>query len=147
MSSCCTSALPSSIQICSQCGKSCKNISMKTILHHVKFPDILDIETDSYYFCADKSCSVGYFSEEGKIISKKQLRVFTEPKHNKLCYCFDINIEQYIEALKDKTAITIKEFVIQKTKSGDCACEIRNPSGLCCLSYFKQLEKTLSTNE
>ena len=141
MSDCCSGGSPSSVYECPQCGISCKNISMKTIFHQVKFPDVLDIETDSYYFCADKTCSVGYFSHEGKIISKQQLRAFAEHEKHKLCYCFDINTEQYIDALKDETAVTIKKFVIQKTKSADCACEIRNPSGQCCLANFKQLEK------
>jgi len=116
---------------------------MKTIFHQVKFPDILDIEANSYFFCTDKNCSIGYFSEDGKIILKQQLHTYAELKRNKLCYCFDINREQYRQALKDKTAIKIKEFVIQKTKAGDCACEIRNTSGQCCLVNFKQLEKML----
>ncbi len=142
MSSCCSSSSASSVRACPQCWKSCKNISMKTIFHQVKFPDILDVETDSYYFCIDSDCSVGYFSQEGEMIHKQQLRAFTRFKHRKLCFCFDINTEQYINALKDKTAAIIKEFVMKKTKSGDCACEIRNPSGQCCLASFKQLEKS-----
>ena len=141
MSECCSGGSTSSVAMCPQCSISGKNTSMKTISHQVKFPDILDIETDNYYYCADSSCSVGYFSQEDKIIPKKQLRAFAEHTNNKLCYCFDINTEQYLNALKDETAATIKQFVIQKTKSGDCACEIRNPSGQCCLANFKQLEK------
>ena len=141
MSCCCSGDLPPATLECPQCGISCKNISMKTIFHQVKFPDILDIDNDSYYYCADKTCSVGYFSQEGKTISKNQLRAFTELENNKLCYCFDINTEQYVNSLKNETADTIKNFVIQKTKAGDCACEIRNPSGQCCLAKFKQLEK------
>ncbi len=142
MSSCCSSNSPSSVQACPQCDISSKNISMKTIFHHVKFPDILDVKTGSYYYCGgDKACSVGYFSLEGNVISKQQLRAFIKPENNKLCYCFDINTELYINALKDETAAEIKKFVIQKTKLGDCACEIRNPSGQCCLANFKLLEK------
>jgi len=114
---------------------------MKTVFHQVKFPDVLNVETDNYYFCADKSCSVGYFSQTGKTILKQQLKTFAEINSQTLCYCFDIGTEQYMKALKDKKAVMIKTFVIQKTKSGDCACEIRNPSGQCCLEKFKQLEK------
>ena len=141
MSSCCSSGSPTTSQACPQCGKSCKNISMKTVFQQVKFPDILDVTTDIYYYCADKACPVGYFSQQGKIISRQQLRAFSEHKNSKLCYCFDVSTEQYLNALKEKTAEPIKKFVMQKTKSGDCACEIRNPSGQCCLANFKQLEK------
>ncbi|MFW5443361.1 MAG: putative iron-sulfur cluster-binding metallochaperone [Methylococcaceae bacterium] len=139
--SCCSGDSALAVLECPQCGISCKKISMKTVFHQVKFPDILDVDIANYYYCADKTCSVGYFSQPGKTILKNQLRAFTELKNNKLCYCFDINTEQYVNSLKDETASTIKIFVIQKTKAGDCACEIRNPSGQCCLADFKQLEK------
>lgn len=141
MSCCCSNNSSPAALECPLCGMWCKKISMKTIFHQVKFPDILDIDNDSYFYCSDMGCSVAYFSQEGKTISKNQLRVFTELENNKLCYCFDINTEQYLNSLKNGTAETIKNFVIQKTKAGECACEIRNPSGQCCLANFKQLEK------
>lgn len=146
MSCCCsTDSSPTALE-CPQCGISCKNISMKTIFHQVKFPDILNIDNDNYFYCADKTCSIGYFSHDGKTISKNQLRAFTEPQNDKLCYCFDINTEHYVNSLKNETADRIKNFVIQKTKAGECACEIRNPSGQCCLANFKQLEKEFKTS-
>jgi len=141
MSSCCSSGTSSSVLDCPKCSISSKNISMKTIFHQVRFPEILEIKEGKYHYCVEKTCSVGYFSQEGVIIPKEQLRAFGEHQNNKLCYCFDVNTEQYINALKGNSADKIKKFVIQKTKSGDCACEIRNPSGQCCLASFKQLEK------
>ena len=144
MSSCCSGSSNSSVQACPQCSELNKKVTMKTIFHQVKFPDILEVETNNYYYCADNNCSVGYFSQQGKTIYKNQLRAFSEAENNKLCYCFDVNTEQYVNSLKDGSAVTIKKFVMQKTKAGDCACEIRNPSGHCCLANFKQLEKVLN---
>lgn len=146
--SCCSSS-DSTVAVleCPQCGISCKHVSMKTIFHQVKFPEILDVDHDNYHYCADKICSVGYFSKKGKTISKDQLRSFTDLENNKICYCFDINTEQYVNSLKEGKAETIKKFVIQKTKVGDCACEIRNPSGQCCLASFKRLEKSFKLSK
>jgi hypothetical protein len=96
----------------------------------------------SYYFCAAKECAVGYFSSDGNSIPKQHLRAFQALLDDKLCYCFDIDSAQYQAALLDNTDAAIKDFVVQKTKSGDCACEIRNPSGQCCLADFKRLEKS-----
>jgi len=143
MSCCCSEGSSDSVVICPQCGISSKNISMKTIFHQVKFPDVLDIETDNYYYCADQSCSVGYFTQQEKIIAKQQLKVFIG-QNSRLCYCFDISTEHYVNSLKAGTAEKIKNFVIQKTKLGDCACEIRNPSGQCCLANFKPLDKAFN---
>jgi len=50
MSECCSGGSTSSVAMCPQCSISGKNTSMKTISHQVKFPDILDIETDNYYY-------------------------------------------------------------------------------------------------
>jgi hypothetical protein len=119
----------------------CRNVENKTLYHQVIFPENQTILEDQYYFCFAKTCTAGYFSNTGHIISKKRLRTYNEIEGDKLCYCFDISTNQYLSALKANNAEKIKNFVIQKTKSGVCACEIKNPSGQCCLANFKHLEK------
>ena len=146
MSNCCSNKPESNTQPCPQCGVLAKNIKNQTIYHHVKFPDVLEANAESYCYCANDECSIAYFSQQGKIFNQNQLREY-EQLTKKLCYCFDINTEQYIDALKQKTAEPIKNFVIEKTKAGDCACVARNPSGQCCLAAFKQLEKEFVDNQ
>lgn len=141
MSSCCSSHSTSE-QVCPACGVSCQSVNMKTLFHQVKYPEVLNIKAGHYYYCVNNDCSVGYLSQEEVVFVKKQLRAFSELKNQKLCYCFDIDVEEYVNSSKDR-ALAIKKFVIQKTKAGDCACAIRNPSGQCCLANFKQLDKTL----
>jgi len=84
---------------------------------------------------------VGYFSTEGSIIPKQQLRTAGDIQEDRLCYCFDISEARYRLALQTHKAEPIKQFVIAQTRSGTCACDIKNPSGQCCLARFKQLEK------
>lgn len=43
---------------------------------------------------------------------------------------FDIEVADYLTALSTNHVETFKNFVFQRTKSGECAYEIRNPSGL-----------------
>ena len=140
MSSCCANHATKIITgICPQCGESCKSVDNKTLYHQVKFPENTQLSSDKYYFCASKECPVGYFSGTDHIIPKQQLRTYQEIEGDKLCYCFDINANHYLSALTANHAEIIKNFVIQKTKSGDCACEVKNPSGQCCLAKFKTL--------
>jgi hypothetical protein len=141
MSSCCSSSTKSSAQACPQCAVEGRSIPFSSVLHQVKFPDVMSVAKDDYFFCSDESCSVGYFSQSGATIPKLQLRAFEDPSHTRLCYCYDISKAQYSQALKDNTAQQITDFVKQQTKAGACACEIRNPSGQCCLANFKRLEK------
>lgn len=141
MSCCANHSLKIMTETCPKCGDVCRNVENKTLYHQVMFPENQTILEDQYYFCCAKTCTVGYFSNTGHIISKKRLRTYNEIEGDKLCYCFDISTNQYLSALKANNAEKIKNFVIQKTKSGVCACEIKNPSGQCCLANFKHLEK------
>ncbi|WNB75935.1 MULTISPECIES: putative iron-sulfur cluster-binding metallochaperone [Methylomonas] len=137
---CCQNTSTKTKQICSECGSTCKSVGMSTLYHQVRFPENQSIITDSYYFCPAKTCPVGYFSSAANIIPKQHLRSYQAIQNDELCYCFDIDAEQYLSALKVQRAEPIKDFVMQRTKAGECACEIRNPSGQCCLANFKRLE-------
>jgi hypothetical protein len=44
-----------------------------------------------------------------------------------ICYCFDIRMSDYSKDL------SLKDFVLAKTKAGLCSCKSKNPSGNCCL--------------
>jgi hypothetical protein len=146
MSSCCSnSSSKMTSQHCVQCGATCKSVEMRTVYHQVRFPENHEITPDNYFFCPSKECPVGYFSITGTIISSQQLKSHQEIQEDKLCYCFDIYAADYLNALQASNAELIKDFVIQRTKSGECACEIRNPSGQCCLAKFKQLDKEYSS--
>ena len=141
MSDCCwPNTIAKTRQICPECGSTCKSVGMPTLYHQVRFPNNQSLITDSYYFCPAKTCSVGYFSSAGNTIPKQHLRSYQAIQNDALCYCFDIDANQYLLAIKAHRAEPIKEFVMQRTKAGECACEVRNPSGQCCLANFKRLE-------
>ncbi|MGZ5054731.1 MAG: putative iron-sulfur cluster-binding metallochaperone [Methylobacter sp.] len=141
MSDCCCQNTSAKIkQICPECGSTCKSVGMPTLYHQVRFPENQSLITDNYYFCSAKICLVGYFSSVNNIIPKQHLRSYQAIQNDALCYCFDIDANQYLSALKAHCAKHIKYFVIQRINAGECACEIRNPSGQCCLANFKRLE-------
>ena len=141
MSHCCSgSHSKPATQDCPQCNTACKSVEMPTLYHQVRFPENQGMISDTYYFCPTKDCSIGYFSIVGHRVPKPQLRTHQDIQEDTLCFCFDINAADYLTALSTNHAETIKNFVIQRTKLGECACEIRNPSGQCCLGKFKYLE-------
>ncbi|KAF3981893.1 MAG: hypothetical protein HFP81_09790 [Methylococcales symbiont of Hymedesmia sp. n. MRB-2018] len=127
-------------QTCPECGSNSKSVKMRTLYHQLHFPENKKNLLNSPYFCPLPSCPVAYFSTTGRTIPTTQLKTSEEIKKNKLCFCFDIDTDIYYSALGTERAHYIKEFVIQRTKLKDCACEIRNPSGQCCLADFKRVE-------
>lgn len=147
MADCCANTNPKAlITLCPGCGTTCKSVEIQTLYHQVKFPENQGIISESYYFCPSKDCATAYFSVAGNSIPKRQLTSYQDIQQDKLCYCFDIDTDDYLAAINTHQAKATKNFVIQRTKSGECACNLRNPSGQCCLAKFKQLENDLTQN-
>ncbi|MGR9116907.1 MAG: putative iron-sulfur cluster-binding metallochaperone [Gammaproteobacteria bacterium] len=134
-------------QDCPACGTSSRSVELITVLHHVKFPSNQQLEDNDcdYYYCPNRYCDIGYFSTKGSI-PKSQLCAYEKIHSGFLCYCFDISEDQYRSAMISGNSESIKNFVISKTRSGQCACTIKNPSGQCCVSAFKAITNNPSTS-
>lgn len=120
---------------CPQCKNQCGGVSYKTILHHIKNSWGFKASSGSYYFCDNPSCDVVYFSDSASLYTTSDVKTDVGIKRNSdesiLCYCFNITKADY---LNNKT---IKDFVFEQTKNNACSCDTSNPSGKCCLKYFK----------
>lgn len=130
----CNSGAPPKSHPCPVNGKEYKEVSVKTILHHIREPWSWDEQQQAYYFCEDPDCEVVYFGRNDSVINRSALRTNVGIKESSqsalLCYCFGVS---YREAAEEPE---IRQFVTEKTKGNGCACEIRNPSGKCCLKGF-----------
>ena len=95
------------------------------------------VDDAEYFFCDAKSCDVVYFTTDGRTITKPQLKVEVGVKETAgerpLCYCFGHSVATIKEELRTKGRSDALEDVRQKMKDPGCACEVKNPSGSCCL--------------
>ena len=141
MSRCCSSSNesnhPPKKYRCPVNGKEYSEVSSTTIVHHIKEPWKWENKAQGYYFCDDPECKVVYFGQDDSILMKQDLRtnvgIKQKTKESLVCYCFGVDRQ---EAATNKAA---KAFVIKNTKNHTCACEIRNPSGKCCLKDFPKI--------
>jgi hypothetical protein len=133
-SSPCSYGVPTRKHRCPVNGKEYAAISRTTIKHHIHEPWKWDGKEQVYYFCSDPECNVVYFGEDDTVIDKSALRTSVGIKEQSgqalVCYCFGVTMN---EAARNPDA---KAFVVQETKGQTCACEVRNPSGRCCLKDF-----------
>ncbi|MGD8526164.1 MAG: hypothetical protein PVJ63_07935 [Thioalkalispiraceae bacterium] len=115
-------------------GKEYREVSEKTIMHHINEPWDWKGKKQSYFFCDDPDCNVVYFGKDNSIIEKSALRTSVGIKEKTgdalVCYCFGVTVD------KAATQPGARNFVIEKTRENMCACEARNPSGKCCLKDF-----------
>lgn len=138
MSDCCSTSSSSNSSpkrhVCPGNGREYKEVSAKTILHHIKEPWAWEEKSQAYYFCEDPECNVVYFGQDYSVVNRAELRTLVGIKDNKpgalVCYCFGVSFGEAAERPE------LKRFVTEKTKNGMCACETRNPSGKCCLKDF-----------
>jgi len=92
----------------------------------------------SYSFCPARDCSIVYFEDRGsQQFTVDDLRIRVGLKVNDdpilLCYCFGFD-EKHIRDEIEQTGNTIvPENVSRLIREGLCACDARNPSGMCCL--------------
>jgi hypothetical protein len=94
------------------------------------------------WLCRGPACSVVYFGSEGTIITTDQVHVtpgFKAGGSGLVCYCFEHTEADLVEEVRlSGTSSTLASVEIQ-VRVGNCACEVRNPSGKCCLKDLKAI--------
>ena len=95
----------------------------------------------AFWVCHDPACPTVYFSEGANVISAQELR--TEPGFKNgttglICYCFLYRREDIAREIAARGTTTVFEAIQQEVKAGNCACQVRNPSGGCCLGEVRR---------
>ncbi len=102
----------------------------------------------TFWLCEDSDCDVVYFGEDGTLLETSDVRMIPSfkggPSQNDLvCYCFLYSRQDIEDELKASGETTIFERISAEVKAENCACEVRNPSGKCCLGVVKRaIQKT-----
>ena len=112
--------------------------TVKAILRHSSLPRL---RPATYYFCPEATCDVVYFSQQGELYSKADVRTTVwqkEPVGDRLlCYCFGENERTIASEIGATGTALALDRVAEHVRSGRCACDIRNPRGVCCLADLK----------
>jgi hypothetical protein len=130
-------------QHCRKCKRQSRPVSRKTVLLMLK-PHLLEQAiTGSYSFCAARECPVVYFEEQGsRRFTLDDLRVRVGVKESAdpipLCYCFGFDENHIRDEISQTGTTTIPERISRLIREGLCACEARNPSGMCCLGVVNR---------
>ncbi len=132
-----------------------KTISRKVqrrILEHLLKPEkVGTIQNVQYYYCADPNCNVVYFSNESVpyfTVNDVSVKVLSKDKSDdvNVCSCFNWTRARIKEELSSTGKSTASLQIAKEVKAGNCACDIKNPKGECCLgdvnTYVKSLIST-----
>lgn len=158
MSNCC--AIPKTAakllaSTCPLCQAKGKPIALLTVRSLVKPEHQSQINSDfplnsikgksGYLFCETPNCPAVYFDGAGNHFDKSHLRVRVGLKETQdpipVCYCFDFTEKKILDEIAAAGQSTAMSFITQKVQVGECACEIKNPSGRCCLGNVNKVVK------
>jgi hypothetical protein len=98
-----------------------------------------------YNLCTTPSCIIVYFDNnvshkifESDIKEKVYLK-HIDDKTVKICYCFHYTLGDIMnDACKNGLGEVYKK-IVEGTKAGICACDIKNPEGKCSLPLIKKI--------
>src|SRR5438034_6449262 len=84
-------------------------------------------------------CDVVYFpsNPEAPAFSRNDLLVRVGAKESdeeaSVCYCFGVSRRHIREEVEAAGGSSVAEKIKAEIQAGRCACEVKNPSGKCCL--------------
>jgi hypothetical protein len=121
-------------RLCPLNGKLYRAVGSKTLRHQLRTPWRHDLDNVRYYYCTDAKCPIIYFRDDDMVVKWSEVRggesSNAESLKNLACHCFGISKQD--AELDD----SLRDYVVTQTKSGNCACEVKSPSGKCCLAVF-----------
>ncbi len=128
---------------CPECGHTGLPVQGQTVkaLLAVTLRAVRDAE---YLFCRTETCSVVYFSSDSRhsfTIGNVRERVYQkEPTAADvpICYCFRHTVGDLRTGSAEARA-AILDDINTGIEAGQCACDLRNPQGSCCLGNVRSL--------
>ena len=134
---------------CPECGKTGKPVQGQTVKALVS-ATLHEVQEIQYLFCRTQTCPIVYFSTDSEqifTVGEIRERVYQkEPEAQDvlICYCFRHTVGD-LRAASPEERIAIVDDINTGINVGQCACDLRNPQGSCCLgnvrARIKQLEK------
>jgi hypothetical protein len=135
-----------SARACPTCGKKGKAVEGQTVKAMLKV-SLRAVTAQEYFFCRTEACPIVYFSSDGtQTFTANQVRetVYQKDPQNPgspVCYCFAHSVDEIQSASPDAQKDILKD-INSGIKAGQCACDLRNPQGSCCLGNVQALIKT-----
>jgi Zinc binding domain len=142
MSDCCSvnakiGTMPA-ILPCPGNGTRSKMVDMLTVKSLVRTLP-LGLPDTQYYFCDASDCDVVYFASEvdAPMFRREDLIVRVGAKEIvdpiTICYCFGFTRQDIGDEIRSTGKSTLAKRIAAEVEAGRCACEVKNPSGKCCL--------------
>lgn len=139
MGHCCTVPKPETHTqaACPRCGAVGRPVADETIQALLKPGRAAELLAVERRFCRTPTCDILYYGADGRVVNKDAAAVRVGLKETEdpipLCYCFGFSRADVLREVAETGHCTIPARITAEVRAGRCACEVKNPSGACCL--------------
>lgn len=151
MSSCCSGAgggNPNGARLCPVSGTKGAPVELQTVKALLTENALRRVTDVTHRFCSDPACAIVYFANDGQTYGTADIRVPVWQKEpagaRVVCYCFGENEADIRAEIERHGRSDAVERVRRQIQAGRCACEVRNPRGVCCLGDLTAAVKRLT---
>jgi hypothetical protein len=135
-----------SISICPNCGLKGKAVSTLTV-KSIVMDHIRVTKNGVYLFCRTPDCNVVYFNSSSifyKADTKVRVGLKEQVDPIPICYCFGYTRKDIRRDIRERGKSDIPEYIKAEVQAGFCACEVKNPTGSCCLGDITRIVRELN---
>ena len=124
-----------------------RKVHRRTLEHLLKADSIQNMQ---YYYCTDPGCRVVFFSDKNVpyfTVDDVKVKVFDKDRGDdvNVCYCFNWTRGRIQDEFNQTGKSTASLQIAQQIKAGNCACDIKNPKGECCLGDVNTIVKQVTS--
>lgn len=127
---------------CGEIGRVVANETVQAILEPGHADGLLPVERR---FCKTPGCAVLYYGADGRVVEKGAASVRVGVKETDdpvpLCYCFGFSRADVRRQVAERGDSDIPARITAEVRAGRCSCEVKNPSGTCCLGDVNKAVK------
>jgi hypothetical protein len=138
MAGCCTVPTPEAPPTCPLCGARGRLVPRRTVEALLRPERRGSMTGARYFFVEGPGCEVVYYAGDGSHwFAKEDLVVRVGSKETEppipVCYCFEKTEAMVIEDVLAHGRSAIFDEIMAHVRAGECHCDVKNPSGRCCL--------------
>ena len=141
-----TPAARSRASDCPRCGRRGQSVDRLTVA--ALTTGVLPT-SQSYWLCREPECEAVYYGEDATVLTASDMNVAPGFKSRSpealVCYCFQHRRGDIEAELLADGRPSILDHITAEVKAGNCACEVRNPSGKCCLGDVRRVMQEIRT--
>ena len=130
---------------CPTCGHDGPSVEAQTVAAMTRG---LVAPKQNYWLCGDLECTTVYHGDRGAVLGVEDMHVAPGFKisgpEGLVCYCFMHTRGEIEQELRSHGETTVPQRITAEINAGNCACEVRNPAGRCCLGEVTKAVATIN---